>query len=277
MSLQREWELRTRVGIIGFGAFGRVVGEQLAKYFSIFVYDSQGYLDVGGNPRIIRSTLSTAAGCSIVILAVPVSALQDAVNAIRPYLQPNTVVVDVCSVKGEAVRIMLDALANHDEIIATHPLFGPQSMRDGTRGLKIAVCPIRGRSVYRFAAFLKRAFGLRVIITTPEDHDREVAVVQGLTHFLAKAITRMEPLPTRLTTRSYELLLEAVNMVRSDAPEVFDTIERVNEFSSTVRARFLDVASDLDAQLSLPAEGADLVGSLESRAYLGAAADGVGA
>ncbi|WP_204301532.1 hypothetical protein, partial [Stenotrophomonas maltophilia] len=81
------------------------------------------------------------------------------------------------------------------------------SARDGIAGLKIAVCPIRGGRGRRVAAFLRKVLRLDVIMTTPEAHDREAATVQGLTHLIAKVLVQMEPLPTRMTTRSFDLLM----------------------------------------------------------------------
>ena len=134
--------------------------------------------------------------------------------------------------------------------MATHPLFGPQSARNGIKGLKIAVCAIRGRRGPRVAAFFRRALGLSVVITTPEAHDREAATVQGLTHLIAKVLVQMEPLPTHMTTTSFDLLMQAVSMVRHDATEVFQAIERSNPYSQQVRRRFFDLASALDVELA---------------------------
>ena len=75
-------------------------------------------------------------------------------------------------------------------------------------------------------------------------------MVQGLTHLIAKVLVQMEPLPTRMTTRSFELLMQGVSMVRHDAPEVFQAIERSNPYSREVRRRFFDLASMLDAELA---------------------------
>ena len=46
------------------------------------------------------------------------------------------------------------------------------------------------------------------------------------------------------------LSLEAVNMVRHDAPEVFEAIESANPYSSSVRRRFFELASALNAELA---------------------------
>ena len=143
----------------------------------------------------------------------------------------------------------MSALPNHVDIVATHPLFGPQSATTGIKGLKIAVCPLQGRRHARLAAFLRKALGLTVIMTTPEDHDQEAAVVQGLTHLIAKVLLRMGPLPTRMTTKSFDLLSEAISMVQHDAPEVFEAIEKANPYSETVRRRFFGLAASLSVEL----------------------------
>ncbi len=183
------------------------------------------------------------------MLAVPVNRLAETVDAIRANLVAGSLVLDVGSVKMIPAEIMRRGLPDTVDIVATHPLFGPQSARAGIRGLKIAVCPIRGGRGRRVGAFLRAALGLDVIMTTPEAHDREAATVQGLTHLIAKVLVQMEPLPTRMTTKSFDMLIEAVGMVRHDSIEVFQAIERSNPYAREVRRRFFDLASALDAEL----------------------------
>lgn len=243
--------LRPSVGIIGFGAFGRLIAQHLAPYVSMRVYDPLLWSTAFDGHGAVRVDLPEAARCSVVILATPVSSLAEAVSAIAPHLRPGTLVVDVGSVKTIPVAIMREGLPQHVEILATHPLFGPQSARGGIRGLKIAVCPIRGGRGFRAAAFLRKVLGLEVILTTPEDHDREAAAVQGLTHLIAKVLVKIEPLPTRMTTRSFELLMQAVGMVRHDAPEVFQAIEGSNPYAPDIRRRFFALAAELEADLSI--------------------------
>lgn len=235
------------IGIIGFGAFGRLMARHLGPHFSLCAYDPAPGAGMEG---VAPVPLAAAASCPVVILAMPVGAIGETVRAIGPHLRPGVLVLDVGSVKMIPAEAMRHGLPAHADIVATHPLFGPQSARDGIRGLKIAVCPIRGRRGLRVAAFLRKVLGLDVILTTPEAHDREAAMVQGLTHLIAKVLVQMEPLSTRMTTRSFELIRQAVGMVRDDAPEVFRAIERGNPHAFEVRRRFFDLASALDAELA---------------------------
>jgi prephenate dehydrogenase len=235
------------LGLIGFGAFGRLVAQHLHPHFSLYAYDP-------GHPKpapgVTFADIATVARCPIVVLAMPVDRIAEAIAAITPHLQPGVLVLDVGSVKVRPAEAMLRLLPDHVDIVGTHPLFGPQSARDGIAGLKIAVCPIRGRAAFRVAAFLRAALRLQVFITTPETHDREAATVQGLTHLIAKVLVRMEPLPTRLTTASFDSLMRGVDMVRYDSPDVFMAIERANPYSAEVRERFFRLAAELDQELS---------------------------
>jgi prephenate dehydrogenase len=239
---------RPRLGLIGFGAFGRLVARHLAPFFVIHAYDPAMPAEPGSD--VSPGALRVAADCPVVILAAPVPAIPGIVAAIGPHLRPGALVLDVGSVKAVAATAMRDGLPGHVAIVATHPLFGPQSARDGLPGLKIALCEVRGGQTRQVAAFLRRHLGLDVILTTPEAHDRDAAVVQGLTHLIAKVMVRMEPLPIRMTTRSFDLLMQAVAMVRHDAPEVFDAIERANPYAGAVRRSFVAEAARLAHDLS---------------------------
>lgn len=218
MSFSCVAPLRPTVGIIEFGAFGRLIARYLAPLLTLCAYDPH-FPEPGVPTYGARLTgLLEAARCPVVILAVPVSVLAEAVAMIAPHLRPGTLVVDVGSVKMLPVEQMRAGLPADVEILGTHPLFGPRSAADALDGLKFAVCPVRGWRGRRAAAFLRKVLKLRVVVTRPEAHDREAAAVQGLTHLIARVLVAMEPLPSQMTTRSFSLIMQAVGMVRHDAP-----------------------------------------------------------
>jgi prephenate dehydrogenase len=237
------------VGIVGFGAFGALIARHLAGHCRPHAFDMQPRGAQQAGAPVTFCDLPTIAECDVVILAVPVARLVEAIRSLRPHLKPGTIVIDVGSVKIEPVRVMLAELPPFVEIIGSHPLFGPQSAADGVAGHRIAWCPVRGRSARHIAAFLRRVLRLEVIVTTPDAHDREMAVVQGLTHLIAKVLVRMEPLPTRMATKSFDLILQATDMVRHDAPAVYETIEQANPHAAAVRERFFALAEEVRAAL----------------------------
>ncbi len=240
----------TSLGIVGFGAFGQLAARYLGQHFEITAYDASPDVAEAAKQLGVRlSSLHSVSQADVVLIAAPVSSFEQVVSDIAGACKPGALIVDVGSVKVLPSEIMRRLLPSDVDIVASHPLFGPQSATSGIEGLKIAVCPIQGRRHARLAAFLRRALGLTVIMTTADDHDREAAIVQGLTHLIAKVLLRMGPLPTRMTTKSYDLLCEAISMVQHDAPEVFEAIEKANPYAETVRRRFFDLAANLNVEL----------------------------
>ncbi|MEO1160561.1 MAG: prephenate dehydrogenase [Pseudomonadota bacterium] len=238
------------VGIIGFGAFGTLIARHISGHFDVFAYDTSPSLtDRAFELGVTLTSLEAAAQCDVIVLATPVSSCADIATAIAPLCRPGALVIDVGSVKVQPCEVMEKILPMHVDVIATHPLFGPESARNGIKGLKIAICPIRGSRHRRIASFLRGQLGLKVIETTPEQHDREAATVQGLTHLIAKVLLDMGPLPTRMTTRSFDLLVQAISLVQHDAPEVFEAIEKANPYAPDVRRRFFRLASELNLEL----------------------------
>ncbi|WP_422063948.1 prephenate dehydrogenase/arogenate dehydrogenase family protein [Shimia sp.] len=236
------------VGLVGFGGFGRLIARELAAHCDLTICDpafSRALMPDGR--RVPLQGLAEVAQCSIVILAVPVARMAHVCRALAPHLRPGTLVVDVGSVKVAPIQDMRRHLPEHVEVLGTHPLFGPQSAKDSVLGRKIALCPVRGSRWRRVAAFLK-ARGLEVIVTTADAHDRELAMVQGVTHLIGKVLSDLGPLPERLTTASFDLLREAVCMVQDDPPTVLHAIEVANPYAAEVREAFFAQAEEMRRQ-----------------------------
>lgn len=243
---------RPSLTLVGFGAFGQLIARLLAPHCRITIHD----------PSPAARAAAVAAGLplvadprhlpgDIVLLAVPVPALEPCLHAIAPHLRPGQMVIDVCSIKEEPARLMQQILPGHVEILATHPMFGPQSAAGGIAGCQVVLCPIRGQGWRRIAGFL-RHMRLDVVRTTPEDHDRQAAQSQALIHILARAVAPWTS-PPRIRTRSYDLFAEAMTMVRDDAPEVFEAITRGNRHADALRVQLIEALGQVTPMDHVPA------------------------
>lgn len=240
------------VCIVGFGAFGRLAARHLSPYARVSIFDpsADAITEAARRGLGIIHDPRDLARADIVILAVPVPALDDCLRGIAPHLQPGQIVVDTCSIKEQPARLMRQHLPGGVDILASHPMFGPQSARGGIAGLQVVLCPIRGRGWRRLAAFLRHCLHLQVIVTTPEDHDRQAAMTQGLTHLLARAFATLGETP-RIRTRSFTLMTEAMALVAGDAPELFEAVTRGNRHVTAL----CENLSGALAALTAPAPG----------------------
>ena len=247
LGIRRITGAKPGLGLIGVGAFGEFCIPHLKPHFELALHDPFRQLGTG---------LAGAAAQDIVLLAVPVAAIAEVAAEIAPHLRPGTLVLDVCSIKVKPLAALAALLPEHVAIVGTHPLFGPQSGRDGIRGLRLSLCEVRGGRAPMVARFLRRQLGLQVIETTPEAHDRQMAYVQGLSHLIGRIVAGMDLPPLQQTTSSFEHLMRLVETVRHDSDELFRTIAVENPFVDPVAAGFFRVASELQRRISAPPPGA---------------------
>ena len=172
------------IGLIGYGRFGRLTVQHLAKDFEVVVHTrnadkAEDIAAAGG--RLV--SLKQACRRKIVILCVPISAMQATLKQVNPMLAEGTTVVDVCSVKIYPAQWMAELLPDNVEILATHPMFGPDSAVDSLKGHKMVLCPERidPKRYLKIKAWLEDQ-GLIVIETSPDQHDRQMKINQRLGH-----------------------------------------------------------------------------------------------
>ena len=245
---------RTPLGLIGLGAFGQLAARHLAPHFTVRAYDPAPDAAMRAAALGVESVdLAKAAGCPVVVLAMPVQALEDVCRQIAPLLADGALVLDVCSVKVRPMQTMRTLLPPRVRVVGTHPLFGPESGREGVAGLQIVLCrdPDHGgpADVACVRDFLSGRLGLQVFEATPEEHDRTMAVVQGLTHLVAKVLSRMNAANQPFTTLSFDLMMQSADMLRNDSDQLFRAIEQMNPYAGDVRRSFFDAARRLDESL----------------------------
>jgi prephenate dehydrogenase len=238
------------LGIIGVGAFGSFMAQHLASHFALTLCDTNKTIKkVAKKVGASLGDLAAVAVCDIVVVAVPVQKMESVLRELAPKLRPGTLVLDVGSVKIKPTNLMKKILPKHVDIIGTHPLFGPQTGKHGIKGLNIVVANIRGKRVECVKAFLKKKLNLAVHEATPQEHDKELAYVQGLTHLLMKVVVSLDLPKFRFTTKTYEYLEQMVEMIRYDSDELFRAIERENPFSKEAKKSFFAAARKLEDKL----------------------------
>jgi prephenate dehydrogenase len=195
-------------------------------------------------------------GCALeaaelVIISVPVTATRAVAERLAPFMPAGCILCDVCSVKVNPLRQMLEAYAG--PVVGTHPLFGPV-IPEGFDP-RVAVTPGRGERAPEAVRDVFARAGFSPFASTAEEHDRAMAVVQGLnfittTAYLAAA--RQTPGIENFRTPSFERRLEAARKMLTQDRELFQLISEDNPFmQETVRqfAAYLDLAAGGDLDL----------------------------
>lgn len=239
-----------KIGIIGFGAFGQLAASSLRKKFPVIASDVKDKSRSAKRMGVKWGNMKDACSVDVVLLCVPISKMEEALLEARQHLRPGALVVDACSVKAIPCKLMLRLLPASVEILGTHPLFGPQSSRNGLSGLQITLCPVRlKRETLAKARKVLEEMGLQAIVMTPQKHDRTMAKTQALAHFIAKAIKPMIP-ANRPRLASFEEIVKAVELVEHDSPKLFRDMETLNPFAGKERTRLINRLISVDGGLN---------------------------
>jgi prephenate dehydrogenase len=243
----------TTFGIVGYGHLGQLLARSLADQGKVLVtdVDDTRLEDVTKGVRV--ASLDEVVGADVTILAVPYRALEVLLEDIRDRLGADTVVMDVVSTKAHATELLQRILAEHPNVLATHPLFGPPSMTRLERGLRLVVTHEKGERAAAFQEFLTSQFGLEIIHISAEEHDRAMAYMQSLPFFIARALVRIDLLgmPHRdvLAIPSFEKLAEIEAIEEQHTMGMFDTSQISNPYAEDARRRFLEILKELQAEI----------------------------
>jgi prephenate dehydrogenase len=239
------------IGLIGYGRFGRLTVKNLAPDFEVVVYTrnqdkGRDIAEVGG--RLV--SIEEASAQKIVILCVPISAMRKTLRKIAPLLKQDAIVVDVCSVKVYPAQWMRELLPPSVEILATHPMFGPDSAAKSVSGHKMVLCPERiSTERYRKIKHWLKKKGMALIETSPVEHDRKIAVSLALTHFIGRSLAAFGAPTLDIDTEGYKRLLHILGVVNNDTWQLFEDMHHFNPFAKEKRRDFLKAMAKIDAHL----------------------------
>lgn len=200
----------SRVAILGNGLIGASIGLALksagkkTKSVEIVGYDraynharraqKDGAIDVA-----VRDARAAVDGASLIVLAVPVLAIEDLMEEIRGVVEDGAVVTDTGSTKTEVMRWADAAFPSSVSFVGGHPLAGKTESGPGAAdaslfaGAAWIVVPSVGASqgAVNAVAGLAETCGANVRYMDAEEHDAYVAAISHLPLMAATALFRL--------------------------------------------------------------------------------------
>jgi prephenate dehydrogenase len=241
-----------KIGIIGYGDFSGLMIEYLSPYADIVVSSrskSEGDAGFGARFAPLEEVLSQP----IIIPSIPSQHFESFFETHRGIINPSAVVIDVCSVKVRPLEVLERLLPSTCQIIGTHPMFGPASVRrnGGITGLKCVVCPVQASDelVESVRTLLGATLGLTLIDRTPDQHDKEMAYVQGLSHYIGRLMDTMDIPDTELSTIAYQDLLDMKKVQGGDSWELFRSIMTDNPYAKEINQQLKSATVELDTKI----------------------------
>lgn len=230
-----------KISIVGFGRFGKTLYRLIKDDFTTNVYDK----DQKNTEEIYKS--------EVIFYAVPISSFEKVIRSHRKYFKDDHILIDVLSVKMHPAKIFKKYLTGiKTQAILTHPMFGPDSSKDGFEGLPFIIDKFLSKDeTFKFWKEYFKSKKLNVIEMSAKEHDKMAASSQGLTHFIGRLLDAYHLEKTSIDSLGVKKLLEIKEQTCNDSWQLFKDLEQYNPYTKQMRFR-LDLAYDKLSNKLLP-------------------------
>lgn len=230
----------------GTRGLGKWIAEHLKNDFNITITSRKKTsglevareLDVDYNDNNIEAIKNA----EIVLFCVPIEHMVETIKQVAPHAPEGSLLMDVASVKTDPSNALRDYAPENVEILPCHPMFGPRI--PSLKRQIIVLTPVEGRSdnwLQIVNEYLENA-DCEIVMTTPEEHDKYMSIVQGLTHFsyisLASAIRKLNINVKRSRSFSspvYSIMLDMASRIVYQNPHLYYSIQKNNKETSNAR------------------------------------------
>lgn len=218
------------------------------------------------------SAVDAARSADVVVISVPIEETEAVIAEVGPHVKPEGLLMDVTSIKAGPVQWMREH--TKATVIGGHPMFGPGV--HSFQGHRFVVCADAQSPWLDWLQQNLQARGLLLTQSTPDEHDRMMALVQVLTHLSSQVVgltiaRHGTPLAETFRFRSPAYLLESYVTARhfSQDARLYGPIEMRNPELERVLEGFSDAAAEI--RRVLEARDLDAFSKIyeEVRAYFG--------
>lgn len=151
---------------------------QMGRFFST-LFSKSGYEVRHLNSKDWDNARQLCKGVDLAIISVPIDKTPQIIDRIAPFLDPQTILTDLTSIKAIPLEKMLQA--HPGPVLGLHPIFGPTS---GSLEKQIIVAtPGRHTEHCQWVIDQLTLWGAVMVESTPKEHDDIMEFVQSLRHF----------------------------------------------------------------------------------------------
>ncbi len=283
-----------KIGVVGFGRFGQFIAKTLGRHGKIVVTSRSDYTDVAnemGAEYVPLSDLDAFLdkNLDVIIMATSIVSFDGTVESFAPHIQDYIsrtgrapLVVDVLSVKEHARDILLDRLPAECDILCTHPMFGPDSGKNGWNNLNFVFEKTRVDGVLfdpnsdldfernkgddfnedfsyteamdRIERFLSiwEEEGCRMVPLSCQAHDEFAANSQFITHLMGRILGQQGLRKTPIDTKGFESVLKLIDSTTADSFDLFYGLYKFNKKNSqTIIHQLQDAMDDVVDNLKI--------------------------
>ncbi|MDE7365208.1 MAG: prephenate dehydrogenase [Ruminococcus sp.] len=269
-----------KILVVGLGLIGGSICKALKKYTAHYVVGCDINHDIEYSAlrdvAIDREHDGSFSGFDLIIMSLFPDATEKFLNENIKKFDKNTLITDVCGIKGEfSARVKDLADSENMRYIGIHPMAGKEfggyhnSSADLFQKANFIVAPFENSTeddVELLKNFAKEIGAGKIVVTSPENHDKMIAYTSQLAHIVSSAYVKSPELDlecgfsggsfqdmTRIATMNERMWTDLFMQNRENLLYELDTlIENLICYKEALEK------SDNEAMLELIAEGRQL-------------------
>lgn len=259
-SSDASFDLKLKIAIVGFGNFGQFLARTFIQQgHSVIAYSRTDHTSVATSLNV-KFFSDPHDLCEehpdVVILCTSILSTEAVIKSFPLHrLRRNTLFVDVLSVKEFPRNLFIQTLPREFDVLCTHPMFGPESGKDGWGGLpfvydKVRIGDVESR-INRCNRFLEifEKEGCKMVEMSCMEHDKHAASSQFMTHTLGRVLSRLNLPITPIGTKGYETLLSLVENTRKDSFDLYYGLFMYNKNSTDLLVNFEEAFDEVKKEL----------------------------
>ena len=178
----------------------------------------------------VATNVEAIKNADVVLISVPIDNFEEVVEQICPHTHSGQVIIDITSIKVSPVETMHKHIKT-GLVLGAHPMFGPGARDIINQNFILTPTNEEETALAQKIRRYLEARGARATMMTPDEHDEMMAVILGLSHFIAIVsadtllnFDRLREMEA-IGGSTYKVLLTLVGSVISEDPEFYASVQ----------------------------------------------------
>ena len=184
----------------------------------------------------------------IVIISVPIRETVKVIEEIAHHIKQDALLTDFTSVKTKPMEAMKKAKC---AVLGGHPLFDSSVSFESQNFI---LCPEKENRNSKWYREFLQSLGLNIVEMSADEHDRQMAVIQGLTHIsnisLGYALKKLGydlNNAEKLSSPVYLLRLYTAGRILGQDEKLYSDIEMENPYSKETARAYLEAVKEIES------------------------------
>ena len=265
--------IQERFHQLPFATIGIIGGNGVMGQWFTRIFTEMGFKVICSDKDCGPSIEELANNSDVILLSVPMSAVEDVSSSLKGQLRRGQLLVENCSVKSPSLPKLIEIAPDGVEVLGIHTMFAGDRESLKEENLLVTKTEKSGEAAQAFENLFYK-YGAKISYTTIDEHDAISAFLQALIQCamigLAEVMRESFASPNAVipfSTPNSRRIIETMKRVLQQSDELLIDMQTLNTQYPETRRKFLSALQDIMTALDKGDTGALLNSVEKSREF----------